>query len=516
MIPSKIGAAALAVLCTAPLASAQQSLTLADATARALQRNTDIRIEREIVTAAEAREAGALGAYDFRLRIDASERHHRDPITTLFSGAPAGEVSPSNNDFSSAVSITRLFKSGATATGTASVQRDVTNSFFTLFVPAYITSLGVQARQPLLRNRETDVARTELKITAIDRQKTNAILQQQILDVVSAVEKAYWALVAAKREVEVRNNSVTLADRQRTDTQSRIDARTAAALDIAQPTAEVERRRGDYLAAQENAARAERTLKLLMTDDPADPIWNQTLTPADRVDVEARPVDIQRALQNAVSRRPELAVAAADVSATDAQAALAKDALRPQVDIVASYASRGLAGDRNPNVIAFGGVPTVFPEILSGGLGTAYQTLFETRFQDASIGISVDVPLGRRSAKGGLGVAQAQQRQASLRLAQARDRIAVDVLNAATALETSAARIQSARAALSAANTQLRAEQDRFDAGATTNFFVLTRQTDLALAQLAEISALADYRKAMTDFARATGTLLTDRGITLK
>ena len=50
----------------------------------------------------------------------------------------------------------------------------------------------------------------------------------------------------------------------------------------------------------------------------------------------------------------------------------------------------------------------------------------------------------------------------------------------------------------------------------STNFFVLTRQTDLALAQLAEISALADYRKAMTDFARATGTLLTDRGITLK
>ena len=30
------------------------------------------------------------------------------------------------------------------------------------------------------------------------------------------------------------------------------------------------------------------------------------------------------------------------------------------------------------------------------------------------------------------------------------------------------------------------------------------------------LSALADYRKAMTDFARATGTLLTDRGITIR
>jgi outer membrane protein TolC len=371
-------------------------------------------------------------------------------------------------------------------------------------------------RQPLLRNRETDAARTQIRITAIDRQKSNAVLQQQVLDVVAAVEKAYWALVAARREVEVRNNSITLAERQRTDTQARIEGRTAAALDIAQPTAEVERRRGDYFAAQENASRAERTLKLFMTDDPADPIWSQTLNPTDQVDMERRPVEIQRALQDAVSRRPELAALAADVSAGEAQTTLAKDALRPQVDIVASYTSRGLAGDRNPSVISFGGVPTIFPDVLSGGLGTSYQTLFETRFQDASFGISVDVPLGRRSARGDLGAAQAQQRQASLRLSQARDRVTVDVLNAATALETAAARIQSARAGLEAANTQLRAEQDRFDAGASTNFFVLTRQTDLALAQLAEISALADYRRAMTDFARATGTLLTDRGITVK
>src|SRR5438876_217448 len=99
-----------------------------------------------MVTAAEAREAGALGSYDFRLRVDASEHHHRDPITTLFSGAPPGEVSPSNTDFTSSVSVSRLFKSGATATASMGINRNATDSFFTLFVPAYLTSLGVQVR----------------------------------------------------------------------------------------------------------------------------------------------------------------------------------------------------------------------------------------------------------------------------------------------------------------------------------------------------------------------------------
>src|SRR5262249_60296115 len=132
------------------------------------------------------------------------------------------------------------------------------------------------------------------------------------------------------------------------------------------------------------------------------------------------------------------------------------------------------------------------------------------------VGLSVDMPIGNRTARGQLGAAEAAQRQVMTALAQARDRIAVEVRNAATALETAAGRIQAARAGLAAAETQLRAEQDRFSVGASTNFFVLTRQNDLALAAVAETAALTDYRKALTELGRATGTLLRDRGIDIR
>src|SRR5262249_35776359 len=129
------------------------------------------------------------------------------------------------------------------------------------------------------------------------------------------------------------------------------------------------------------------------------------------------------------------------------------------------------------------------------------------------VGLTVDMPIGNRTARGQLGAAEASRRQSVASLAQARDRIAVEVRNAATALETAAGRIQAARAGLTAAEIQLRAEQDRFSVGLSTNFFVLTRQNDLALAQLTEIAALTDYRKAVAELGRATGTLLRDRGI---
>jgi outer membrane protein len=513
---SKTCLVAMAVVCAASIAEAQEPITLVDATARALQRNIDIRLDREAVSVAEFRELRAQGSYDWGLKADASERHHLDPIVTLFSGAPAGDVTPSNTDFNSSISLNRLFTSGTTVTASASVGRDMTNSFFTLFAPAYLTSIGAQVRQPLFRNLETDAARTQLRITALDRQKSNAELQQQVQNVVASVEQAYWTLVAARREEDVRRDSVALAEQQRADTQARIDARTAATLDIAQPIAEVERRRGDYLAARESVMRAERTLKLLMSDDPADPIWNQTLVPSGPLEAEPRAVDVQRALANAMTHRPELVSLGADVSAAEAQIALARDALKPQVDIVGGYTMRGLAGTHNLETVTFPGVISPFPEILAGALGTSYDALFRQRFMDASIGVSVEVPLGRRAARGDLGVAQVQQRQASLQLLKLRDRIVVDVLDAATALDTAVSRIQAARAGLEAANTQLMSEQLRFNAGASTNFLVLTRQNDLEQAQLTEISAATQYQRALTEFARATGMLLTERNITVK
>ena len=131
------------------------------------------------------------------------------------------------------------------------------------------------------------------------------------------------------------------------------------------------------------------------------------------------------------------------------------------------------------------------------------------------VGVSFDVPIGKREERAQLAAAESDRRRLSTEMAGVHERIATEVLNAATAIETAAGRIQAARAGLVAAQTQLRAEQDRYAAGLSTNFFVLTRQNDLAAAQLVEISALTDYRKAQTEFARASGTLLRDRNIRL-
>jgi HAE1 family hydrophobic/amphiphilic exporter-1 len=49
---------------------------------------------------------------------------------------------------------------------------------------------------------------------------------------------------------------------------------------------------------------------------------------------------------------------------------------------------------------------------------------------------------------------------------------------------------------------RLDAEEKKFAAGMSTNFLVTQAQRDLALAEVAEIRAIADYNKSLVDFER--------------
>ena len=501
-----------------PAASSAVPLSLADATARALANNNDIAVERDSFRIANASLLRAGAPYDPTFRLDARYRNHTDPANSLLSGAPANELAPSSEGYSGTASIGALLPTGGTVNLSASAGRDLTNNFFALLSPAYGTSAGVDLRQPLLQNLSVDPARRAIRIARLDRERSTASLKRTVADTVANVERAYWNLVAARRDVQVRASSVSLAGEQREDTKSRIDVGTLPETDIAQPVAELERRKGDLYASQEQMRRAELNLKLLLLKDSGDPLWNQTLEPVDQPETAVVHVDLAEAIRRAESNRPELAEAKTVLAERDVDVTLAKDRLKPQLDLVAGYTRRGLAGGLNPNApaIGFTGQPVVVPEALEGGLGRSFGTIREGRFPDASIGLSFSVPVFNRGARGDLAIAKAQRSQAEILAAQQKQRVAVDVRNAVLTLDTAAQRIDAAKAGRAAAETQLRAERERYGVGLSTNFFVLTRQNDLAQAVLTETAALTDYRRALTDFARASGTLLEERRIEIR
>ena len=287
---------------------------------------------------------------------------------------------------------------------------------------------------------------------------------------------------------------------------TRIQGGAAPGTELAQPRAELERRRADLLGARENRSRADNQLKLLIFRDDDSAPWGDTLAPADTGVVDSVRLDRDVLMKQALSARPELDAYAALVSRREAETRGAQDQEWPALDAVLSYDRYGIAGTANS-------FSSSVPSALNGDLGNAFQTLGDGGYNAFRVGFVLGLPIGNREARGASEAAEHVEAQANADLSRARKQIRVEVLDACAAVETAAHRIDATRAAREAADIQLAAEKDRYLTGLSINFLVLTRQNDLSSARLDEISARTEYLTARTELARATGSLSQERGV---
>lgn len=517
---TSIVAIALVVLAgpVAPARSQETSepgrpITLQEATDRALRTNEGILIERASLSSAESAVKGAKGAYDPFLSAVGAYRRATLPANTAFLGATPGELAPTTKTFDATLGVQQLLPTGGLVTFRAAGSRGETDGTFEPLSPAYGTQVGLEYRQPLLRNLSVDVARLNISTAESDREGAAASLHREVSDTIGAVERAYWRLAAVRLAVNVLEESVRLAEEQLEETRIRIEGGAAPEAEIAQPRAELERRRGDLFGARETLVRADNDLKILIFGENDKEMWSEPLVPADEVEIEGVRVDVAAEMERALASRPEVAAASATVERRKSEAAFAGDTVRPSLDAVLSYDRLGLSGRRNPGAVDINGQPLPIPPPLEGGWGTSFDRLGDGSFDDARVAVVLGVPLGNRSARAASAIAREAQKQAEIDLARVRKSIRAEVLDAAAAIQTAEQRIDATRAAREAAEVQLSSEKDRYGVGLSTNFLVLTRQNDLSQAKLDEIRALTDHRTALTDMARATGSLLEERGI---
>jgi outer membrane protein TolC len=509
-------AAALSVLVVVPALGAERPLTLEEAVAFALEKNEGIFISRESAAAATANASGARGVYNPLLVLDGYWRETKQPVNSAFSGAPLGEGAPTTESLEGSAVLSQYLPTGGTLSARALTSKGETNGTFDLLSPAYQSRVGVELRQPLLRDFGMDAERVSIKVADAERKRSTAELRMEIVDTVAEVERAYWNLAAARAEIRVREEAVRLAEEQLAETEARVQTGAAPETEISQPRAELERRRGELFAALEAASRADTALKVLMLADDDAELWEETFAPEVERNIDIETVDRGTEMARALESRPELEVARAVIERRMAERKFSHSGTRPELDAVVSYDRFGIAGTGNPAATDAQGNPVVVPETYRGDWGDSWSSVGDGDFDDVRAGLVFSFPIGNDAAQAADASAKHAQRQAEAEMARARKIVRAEVLDAIAALETAGQRIETARAAREAAETQLSAERDRYEAGLSTNFLVLTRQNDLSNARLDEISAHADYRIARTEVARATGSLLDQRGITVE
>ena len=128
--------------------------------------------------------------------------------------------------------------------------------------------------------------------------------------------------------------------------------------------------------------------------------------------------------------------------------------------------------------------------------------VFGFDFPTWTLGVNVSYAIPNRSAKAGAASAQLSKDQAFASYRRLELAVAAEVRTAARGVESGFKRVASNRAARRLATERLDAEEKKFAAGMSTNFFVTQAQRDLAQAEVNELRAIADYRKSVINYQR--------------
>ena len=493
----------------------QLPLTLEAAIEMALQNNNDIDTSRNDVQIAEFNLRLARGIYDPQIVSESYYESATTPTSSSISGGANGSVT--QNRFFGTAGVNGFSPiAGGFYTANFSSSRLTTSNRFATLNPQFPAALTFSYTQPLLRGRRFDINRRNIEIAKKNLSLTDAQFRQRAIETIAQVEQSYWDLVFALRNLQVQIDAVKQARTQLESNQRLVSKGVLAPIDIIAATTQITTFEQGVYMAQEDVTRAENNLKTLMLTDRTAPEWSRPITPISEVSLEPPRVGLEIAVSEALKNRPEIVQLNTNAEINQIEGRFFREQTKPQIDLVGSYTSQGLAGtpSTNPDNPPPGGTTTVAPNLI-GGYFNSLGNLIAQDYPTYRVGVQITLPWGNRTAKANLGRTLVQADRLKNQRAQTEQIIEAEVRNSLQSLRSAEARLASALASRQSAEQLFESEQRQFRAGTTTFYLVLQRQTELLAARGRELQSQTDLNKAISEFQRATGTTLSANNVTV-
>jgi outer membrane protein len=372
-------------------------------------------------------------------------------------------------------------------------------------------STTVAFTQPLLRGRGSNVSLRFLRIARTDEKISRLLFEQQALETVYGISRLYFDLVSLGENVQVQQESLRAATKQRQDDQDQVAEGTLAPIELTRAQA-LESSTRFALTQSQGLYKTEEIIlrnQLLRTASPAFTAMFSEIVPTDVITVptELEPLNVPTLIQQALARRPDLAQAHLQVQTGQIQAQASRNNALPQLNVYANYQQRGSSEQPYEVTGTPGTGQAAVPQELSLG-GLRVSTIYQA-------GVQLTLPLRNRVAESDAARDTVQVRQVQARTEKLAQNVRQDVETAVVALQTADA---SYRAAVNSRNYQaqlLDADRDRLSVGQGTDLIVVQDEAFLAQARSTEIAARSNYMKARIELDHALGDLLDRNHISL-
>ena len=163
--------------------------------------------------------------------------------------------------------------------------RQTTNNQFVPLSPQYPTTLSFNYTQPLVRGFRFDNNRRLIEIAKKNLSLTDAQFRQRAIETITAVQRAYWDLAFALRNLQVQKDAVRDSRAQLEHNKRLVADGALAPIDIVAAEAQVATFEQALFSSLEEVSRSENNLKNLISENRNAQIWIDSLVPTDSVDL---------------------------------------------------------------------------------------------------------------------------------------------------------------------------------------------------------------------------------------
>ena len=522
-------------------------ISLQDAVAMALLKNTNLAISASNVRIARYRIVQAKANYDVQLQVGPSSSFSVLPPENIFFAGPGvsgnytcinqfngqpypcsttgpGYIIQHQYSFQSGVHGQTIngLQYGASITQT----RTYNNTIINTFNPYYLASLNLSATQPLLKNAGMNAIKHDYKLSFITADSNEAQTLVDASNTLAQVEDTYWDLVAAWRNVAIQEEALHQAEAQEHSVVRLATRGAAPAVTAVEAQTQVANFQSQVFAALEDVAKLQNQLKSLIVADPGDQIWKANLVPSSPVRELPSIGELRDVVAQARQLRPEMRQVFDQRRVADLDRAYAKNQALPQADLIVQYQSNGFAGRLQPvpNFEYQGCAlppPNQFtcptpPPQTQGNMTQAFHNMWTGAYPTFNIAVNVNIPLENHTARALKQIASQEEDQAQIQQQALNQRIESEARNALDSYQAALSRLSAASQARASAESVYASELRKFHNGGSTTFLVLQRQVELAEARGSELQAQTDLNKAVVELQRVEGTILSDNGVNLQ
>lgn len=377
-------------------------------------------------------------------------------------------------------------KTGGTITFDLADNRSSSNSENVLINPVFSNNMSISISQSLLQNAGVRTNTHSIRLTEYNKFITDARTKLEVIRVIAAMDRVYWRLYAAFKQLEVRTQQYDLAAEQLARAKRFVNAGKHAQIEVKRAEAALAQSLESIIFAENNLRNRQREMKLTLNKVRLETGSTTTIIPTTEPNPMHYTFDKAVLVDQAIENRMEMLELELEIAKAVSQIDYMKNQALPIINLNYIYNINGTGETR----------------------GDSYDLLFDNDFADHQLRLQLNIPLGNERAKSNLRRAYYQRRQFLASKEGRTALIEVEVLNALDQLETNWQRILATRQSTLLEARLYEAEVHQFENGLTTSTDVRETQANLTNAQSTEINALTEYQIALVDLAYATGTLL--------